>query len=561
MKKRAQRPDAYTFTILLRGLAKNAGLGRSGASDNALKVYHSMFNESSPVKPSIIHTNAVLNACSRAFDTDAMFSVAARLPTRGPGAPDAFSFTTILNALRATALKPLSNETEAQSLDRRQRSIFQGRRIWADIIERWRANTITIDEQLICAMGRLLLVGRLPQDADDVLSLIEQTMRIKRLSPRRARVNEEAKSAQLEAPGESLTGLTIQNQEGPETTDSSEFRPLQSMEHPRLYAVPWCNTLSLIIDACTRMGETMLAQKYWDQLTTTVKPDQDNYHMYLRLLRARRASSLAVELVEDMVRSEEKGGVGTSVAPKTFKIAMSTCSRNWKSQHTLRHGVQLLSLMQNSLTEPDLEVILNFADILGKTDVHYPIKDVIEASDILYSFHANIRSLNGFGREPAISEEHDLTEAQDKQVEDHEDLVEALDPVALSWSDSLPDVKDMEEKPEFAAHVANGQLRKVERLKLKEFGRRMESVLGYVSGKYYGDMSHREVMRLTEYRARIRDWLFRRKRRSESGLEWRRQRSARDRGVSGHSRGFPAGPAGNFAGYSVESEKDAKRMV
>ncbi|KAJ5024864.1 PPR repeat family-domain-containing protein, partial [Bipolaris maydis] len=58
MKKRAQFPDSYTYTILLRGLSLNAHT--SGALSHALSIYHSLSAPNSRVEPSIIHTNAAL---------------------------------------------------------------------------------------------------------------------------------------------------------------------------------------------------------------------------------------------------------------------------------------------------------------------------------------------------------------------------------------------------------------------------------------------------------------------------------------------------------------------
>jgi len=68
-----------------------------------LAVYNSMFAPNSAVTPNIIHTNAIINVCARGKDMDALWSVAGRLPERGPGAPDKWTFTTILNALASNA--------------------------------------------------------------------------------------------------------------------------------------------------------------------------------------------------------------------------------------------------------------------------------------------------------------------------------------------------------------------------------------------------------------------------------------------------------------------------
>ena len=180
MKKRAQAPDAYTFTILLRGLANVVHY--PSALERALSLYHSMYAPNSPVQPKIIHTNAVLKVCSRAGELDALWGVAARLPSHGRNAPDKATFTTILNAIGRIAQNSAHRDdlSEEEKTDRQQKSVLQGRRIWVEVVERWRQGDIALDEELICSMGRLLVFSQVPKDIDDVLSLVEQTMGIRR---------------------------------------------------------------------------------------------------------------------------------------------------------------------------------------------------------------------------------------------------------------------------------------------------------------------------------------------------------------------------------------------
>lgn len=184
MKKRAQPPDSHTYTIIFRGLAVHKSLPHSLI--RALSIYSSMFAPNSPVKPSITHSNAVLKVCARRLDMDALYGIAAKLPTHGAGAPDNLTFTTILNAVRHAAWTfdgSEIGEKPEETAERRHRAAMEGRRMWDDIIKRWRKGDIWIDEELVCAMGRLLLISRHPQDLDDVLSLVEQTMAIPRAIP------------------------------------------------------------------------------------------------------------------------------------------------------------------------------------------------------------------------------------------------------------------------------------------------------------------------------------------------------------------------------------------
>lgn len=137
--------------------------------------------DNSPVQPNPIHTNAVLKVCARANDLDALFGVAAKLRRKGLRAPNNLTFTIILNAIRQHAIKnPVGTISTEESQALHAKAIMDARKIWDDVVVRWRQGDIWIDEELVCSMGRILLLGQ-KQDVDDILSLIEQTMDIPRL--------------------------------------------------------------------------------------------------------------------------------------------------------------------------------------------------------------------------------------------------------------------------------------------------------------------------------------------------------------------------------------------
>jgi pentatricopeptide repeat protein len=184
MKKRAQFPDSYTYLLLLRGLAKPHHHGQVVRESNlvkAMSIYNSMSSPTSRVKPNIIHTNAALRVCSAALDMDALWSIASRLPSSGDGSPDHVTYAILLNGIRHGAF---GNSPEDVSVDqvaiRRNSAVQEGRRIWQEVIAKWRAGEIHIDEELVCAMGRLLQMSSRMSDWDDVLNLIRQTMKIER---------------------------------------------------------------------------------------------------------------------------------------------------------------------------------------------------------------------------------------------------------------------------------------------------------------------------------------------------------------------------------------------
>ena len=389
MKKRAQLPDAYTFTILFRGLSWHTHIARSPA--RALSIYQSMFAENSPVRPSIIHTNAVLKVCALAHDIDALLGIAAELPARGSGAPDNLTFTTILNAIRSNAVSETNlrratfGEEARDQNEKLALAVQQGRQLWVDIRRRWLSGDLRLDEEFVCAMGRLLLLGNDAQDQDDILSLLEQTMSIPRQvgrladgAPARAeeipKTSNDPLPASATANVELATSQSIQREEEDfSKSPSNPFAPLPKAARPLQSVVrPSCNTLSLILDACIRRKQVRAAQNYWGLLTSPngshkIVPDSENYHMYLRLLRLQRSSKLAVELVDEM-RSGDLTGVASTLQAKTFRIALSCCVRDINNRNSIIHAGKLARMMMEALPHPDAKALSMYLQVaLGQT--------------------------------------------------------------------------------------------------------------------------------------------------------------------------------------------------
>ena len=382
MKKRAQQPDAHTFTTLFRGFAWHAKLPLS--APRALSIYHSMYNENCPVKPNVIHTNAVLKVCALAGDIDGLLGVAAMLPSRGNGAPNNLTYTTILNAIRMASWNDTkTQETSPAKTERASQAVMQGRRLWEEIRDRWASGDLYIDEELVCAMGRILLLSYEVQDWDDILSLVEQTMGIRRQAPRlgdpaRARTlrqmePSESKDDDIEGNVDLQTLLPPPEPSEDELSDPSisAFALLPDGPPASQAAVrPGRNTLSLLVDACIRLNLVRPAQNYWGILTNpsgkyNITPDSENYHMYLRLLRVQRASRLAVELVEEMKGNQ----LDTKVHPqtKTFRIALSCCVRDSKNPNALIHAAKLARMMTDTLPHPDARALSMYLELAMMT--------------------------------------------------------------------------------------------------------------------------------------------------------------------------------------------------
>jgi hypothetical protein len=400
MKKRAQFPDSYTYTILLRGLSINAHMRAEGVLEKALSIYHSLFAPNSRVEPSIIHTNAVLRVCARALDMDALWGVAAKIPEKGPGAANATTYNTIINAIRQSILlKAPSGESAEQAATRKDHSITEARRLWDDIAGKWRNADLVIDEELVCSMGRLMLLGARPQDWDDVLSLIEQTMDVPRLVPRLGTAErKEAGFSQLRAPSVPKDFKFADDHLAPGNPEprGEEFLPFTgSLAKNLAFVKPGNNTLSILQEACLKIAAPKAAQKYWDMLADTavygIKPDLNNLNQQLRNLRQNRASAAAAELVlRDVV------GNGIKPSPGTFRIAMSTCGRDKNNHNSLKHASQILHAMKDVFEDADAKTVGMYAELAHG----FPLakgQDLIDALTSLYPVVTNLRLQLGVG--------------------------------------------------------------------------------------------------------------------------------------------------------------------
>jgi hypothetical protein len=372
MKKRAQFPDSYTYTILLRGFSLNAH--ESGVLAKALSVYHSMSAPNARVEPTIIHTNAVLKVCARANDMDALWGIAGNIPEKGPSSANAITYNTILNAIRQSLLvKVPIGESEEEAAMRKERGIMEGRRVWEEIIRKWRNADLVIEEELVCSMGRLLLAGARPRDWDDVLSLVEQTMDIPRLIPRLGTpARHEAGYPHLRAPNvpEELKFDDDHLAPSDASARGDEFLPIVpggvgaavSNTTPLTYAKASNNTLSMIQEACLKVVAGKAAEEYWDILTnpTTygIAPDVNNLNFRLRLLRQTRSSAKVVDVLK-------KGFAANGLEPRpgTFRIAMSTCKRDKNNHNSMKHAGQILGLMMERLEDADPKTVIMYAEL------------------------------------------------------------------------------------------------------------------------------------------------------------------------------------------------------
>ncbi|KAI0166064.1 hypothetical protein GGR57DRAFT_4512 [Xylariaceae sp. FL1272] len=347
MKKRAQLPNAQTFTIIFRGCARSEHKKKSSAE--AVKLYNTMLNVGR-IKPNTVHLNAVLHVCARAEDIDAMFSVL-QSSEDALRAPNNLTYTTILNALRAHADKyPSPHLTEKMIEEGWEVAVKRAKMIWEEVVSRWRAGSVTVDEELVCAMGRILLKGHY-NDTRLIEDLLDQTMNLSPASTTPAM----ARPKKAETDDDAVPSTEQQLISAPPQTSAST----QISRGPaNAFARPGRNSLSLILAALEKTRRTTHALRYWGIFTKRygVVPDADNWRQLLRVFScgknsARTAAYLA-NIPSDMLN------------PKHVRIAMNTCIRDNLNRSAFQNATHILEIMCKNFSVPDpltLRTYLQFA--------------------------------------------------------------------------------------------------------------------------------------------------------------------------------------------------------
>ncbi|KAK2604819.1 hypothetical protein N8I77_007718 [Diaporthe amygdali] len=343
MKKRAQLPNAQTYTIIFKGCAESEH--PKLAVGEALKIYNTMLS-SSRLKPNVTHLNAVLDVCSRAQDLESMF-VTLRSADKAR-APNNWTYTIILNALRH---QPSNHKdsmdgtgTDGEVVKKSiETTIQRAKLVWDEVMSRWKKNEIIIDEQLMCAMGRLLLLGG-AKETESILALLSNVLGAPRL-------DQELSSSREENPGSDQNDES-KSQPASKTLQKQEMQ-LQGPSKP----MAGKNTLSLVMTALGLGRRTKLAVKYWDYLTGTfgIVPDRWNYKHYLDSLSTGAASGKAARIIQDMPAEMVDGLV--------VRRGLLMCHFDGYNENAFENATTIFDAMMQKMKTPDAECMTLYLQV------------------------------------------------------------------------------------------------------------------------------------------------------------------------------------------------------
>ncbi|KAF9777178.1 hypothetical protein IL306_004542 [Fusarium sp. DS 682] len=336
MKKRAQFPNAQTYTTLFRGLAKSQH--PKTAVFEAVKHYNALLKDSR-LEPNSTHLNAVLNVCNRAGDMDSMFSIVDTL-NESTRAPTAYTYTTVLNALRYNTLDGLEELTPEQKEFNRNNGIQRAKAIWSEVMSKWRQGRLIIDEELVCAMGRIMLMTTDRNEKKGVLDLIEQTMNVPNLSKVKDMSAEDARRT------DPRTGEVVKK------------------DNNGVYTSPGNNTLSLILQVVFQTKLNSLGIKYWNFILRqyNLEPDRDCWMRLFTILKQAKASGHATEILSIIPKDITN--------PRFYRIAFETCIRDNINPNVIKNADRALDSMMNCLKVPDAHAMRLYLNVAQNTHYH-----------------------------------------------------------------------------------------------------------------------------------------------------------------------------------------------
>ncbi|KAK4226077.1 hypothetical protein QBC38DRAFT_481447 [Podospora fimiseda] len=364
MKKRGQQPNAKTYTIIFKGCSES--IHPKVAVAQATKLYHALLRKTvkSAFEPNTYHLNAVLGVCARAQDLESLFSILATADTRHR-APDSRTFTIVLNALRyqVTSIEPKMGQfTEIEKANLAQESISKAQTLWTDVLTLWRSGKLLMDEQLVVAMGQVLVLGTW-KDNEKVFQLLQQVMQVPdpdRITRRLARLTKQmAIELKAGAEGEAENGAEKAVEERAEEDDldyqsehvqqeqTGEFGAGVLAEQVEQFPHPGNKTLSLVLKALENTKKTSLAPKYWKHFKYAYKviPDLENYSAYLLCLRRGHASTQAASVIEGMPKE--------FLSNVTFRIGLKTCIDDRLNSKSFAAACKILEIMRRMMRYPD----------------------------------------------------------------------------------------------------------------------------------------------------------------------------------------------------------------
>ncbi|QPC78764.1 hypothetical protein HYE68_009516 [Fusarium pseudograminearum] len=336
MKKRAQFPNALTYTTLFRGLARSEHPKLAVAE--AVKQYNNLLKDTR-LEPNTTHLNAVLNVCNRAGDLDSMFSIVDTI-NDSTRAATAYTYSIIISALRWNVHKDIKDLTDEQKDFNIRNALQRAKVIWGEAMGKWRQGRLVIDEEFVSSMGRLLLMSSDIADKKEILDIVEQTMNVPNLSKLQERSAADARKT------DPKTGA------------------VSKKDGSGVYATPGNNTLSMLLQVVLQTKQSSIGIKYWNFLVRefNMMPDRDCWMRLFSILKQARASAHATEILSIVPQD--------IIGPRIYRMAMETCIRDNINPNVIKNADRALDNMMQRIKTPDPQTMRLYLTAVQNTHYH-----------------------------------------------------------------------------------------------------------------------------------------------------------------------------------------------
>ena len=343
-----------------------------------------------------------------AEDMDALYGVAAKLPERGSGAPDATTYTITLAAIR-------DNVAFKVDPNARSDSIRQGRIICQDILRKWSRGDLQLDDALLTHMARLLILGG-ERDIDGILTLYECTTGVGRQAPH---INDPKRSGatpsfQKDPSMDEITSAPSSSDKIPPSEDNpplppddgaSYFASLLVSENKRGGLVrPTAFSLTMIIKACRELQLWDAAQAYYDIYTRepfNIIPNHATYSEYLKCLGTKRASKAAFTMLQTLLeRPGDPHEKHVWLPAKFFHLVITACRRDENDLAAFEHASATVRMMLDYLPDPDALALDSYIRMIWKKGrFSRDLPRLLAAEELGHEGWTNIRSKASFDEE------------------------------------------------------------------------------------------------------------------------------------------------------------------
>ncbi|KAL2680777.1 hypothetical protein Neosp_008380 [[Neocosmospora] mangrovei] len=344
MKKRAQEPNARTYTVIFRGLAESEHPKLAVAE--ALRIYNRLIVDRR-LTPNSFHLNAVINVCNRAGDLDSMFSVLNTIhDVHRP--PTAYTYTTVINALRYNAGTGVKDLTVTQKKADIVVAIRRGKAVWEEVMDRWRKGLLKIDEPLVCAMMRLLMLSSTREEKMEVFDLIEETM--------------------------GITNLTRKDGDSTSSTSGKHWGKGKQVVSKGSRATPGRNTLAGVLTVLGMARLNTVGIKYWNRLVRehNIVPDRDCWTRLFVMLKAAKASAHCTEVLAIIPDD--------CIDAQFFRMAMETCIADNINLNAIKNSTRALDEMMKRLPVPDPHALRLYLRVSQAS--HYHLRNRSNDGDV-----------------------------------------------------------------------------------------------------------------------------------------------------------------------------------